>query len=157
MLKNGLAGESPALDLGESGSGTVVVGVKLDSPSRELLTWALVKVAQPGDLVIALHVLGSDGNGKWRTFMKFRTWFLFFNIFKFYFWVLMECVIEWFSFFVNWINMCRNCGSKWEVISAFACQSLWLCSWCLWRFLQPQTGSVSLLLGFVLFIHGILL
>ena len=64
MLKNGLAGESPALDLGESGSGTVVVGVKLDSPSRELLTWALVKVAQPGDLVIALHVLGSDGNGK---------------------------------------------------------------------------------------------
>lgn len=60
MLQNGLAGESPALDLGESGSGTVVVGVKLDSPSRELLTWALVKVAQPGDLVIALHVLGSD-------------------------------------------------------------------------------------------------
>ena len=37
----------------------VVVGVKMDSQSRELLTWALVKVAQPGDCVIALHVLDS--------------------------------------------------------------------------------------------------
>ncbi|XXG39395.1 hypothetical protein AAC387_Pa01g0361 [Persea americana] len=37
--------------------GTVVVGVKLDSQSRELLTWALVKVAEPGDQVVALHVL----------------------------------------------------------------------------------------------------
>ena len=40
---------------------TVLVGMKLDSHSRELLTWALVKVAQPGDLVIALHVLGNHG------------------------------------------------------------------------------------------------
>ena len=38
-----------------------MVGVKLDSKSRELLTWALVKVAQPGDRVIALHVLGKNG------------------------------------------------------------------------------------------------
>jgi len=37
----------------------VLVGVKLDPRSRELLTWALVKVAEPGDLVIALHVLDS--------------------------------------------------------------------------------------------------
>lgn len=46
----------------EDGGGgrTVVVGVKLDSPSRELLTWALVKVAQPGDCVVALHVLGHN-------------------------------------------------------------------------------------------------
>ncbi|KAL9359122.1 hypothetical protein Peur_047245 [Populus x canadensis] len=43
-----------------SGDSTVIVGVKLDSMSRELLTWALVKVAQPGDTVIALHVLGSN-------------------------------------------------------------------------------------------------
>ncbi|GAV87536.1 Pkinase domain-containing protein/Usp domain-containing protein [Cephalotus follicularis] len=43
-----------------SGGGTVVVGVNLDSQSRELLTWALVKVAQPGDSVIALHVLGNN-------------------------------------------------------------------------------------------------
>ncbi|KAH9668709.1 protein kinase domain-containing protein [Citrus sinensis] len=35
----------------------VVVGVKFDGESRELLTWALVKVAQPGDCIIALHVL----------------------------------------------------------------------------------------------------
>lgn len=39
----------------------MVVGVKLDSESRELLTWALVKIAQPGDRVIALHVLSSNG------------------------------------------------------------------------------------------------
>ncbi|CAN6459209.1 unnamed protein product [Victoria cruziana] len=36
---------------------TVLVGVNLDSESKELLTWALVKVAEPGDRVIALHVL----------------------------------------------------------------------------------------------------
>ncbi|CAH9085286.1 unnamed protein product [Cuscuta epithymum] len=29
----------------------------MDSRSKELLTWALVKIAQPGDCVIALHVL----------------------------------------------------------------------------------------------------
>lgn len=46
---------------GDSDDGrTVVVGVKLDAQSRELLTWALVKVAQPGDRVIALHVLDSN-------------------------------------------------------------------------------------------------
>ncbi|KAJ6391720.1 hypothetical protein OIU77_025645 [Salix suchowensis] len=44
----------------DSGGSTVIVGVKLDSMSRELLTWALVKAAQPGDTVIALHVLGSN-------------------------------------------------------------------------------------------------
>lgn len=44
---------SAAVDSGR----TVVVGVKLDQRSRELLTWALVKVAQSGDRVIALHVL----------------------------------------------------------------------------------------------------
>lgn len=50
--------EDGDVDGGEGGVGnTVVVGVKLDPQSRELLTWALVKVAQPGDRVIALHVL----------------------------------------------------------------------------------------------------
>ncbi|KAL1533574.1 protein kinase STUNTED-like [Salvia divinorum] len=43
-----------------SGGRTVVVGVKLDSYSRELLTWALVKVANAGDRVIALHVLKNN-------------------------------------------------------------------------------------------------
>lgn len=57
FLQNGVAGESLQVDSGR----TVLVGMKLDSHSRELLTWALVKVAQPGDLVIALHVLGNDG------------------------------------------------------------------------------------------------
>lgn len=42
----------------EGGAAAVVmVGVKLDSLSKELLTWALVKVAQSGDRVIALHIL----------------------------------------------------------------------------------------------------
>ncbi|XP_010537354.1 PREDICTED: probable receptor-like serine/threonine-protein kinase At5g57670 [Tarenaya hassleriana] len=45
---------------GAGGGRTVLVGVKLDAPSRELLTWALVKVAEPGDTVIALHVLGNE-------------------------------------------------------------------------------------------------
>ena len=56
MVPGGSSGE-----VEKSGGGTVVVGVKLDSQSRELLTWALVKVAQPGDRVIALHVLGHNG------------------------------------------------------------------------------------------------
>lgn len=36
--------------------GTVVVGIRRDAASRELLTWALVKVANAGDRVVALHV-----------------------------------------------------------------------------------------------------
>ena len=56
-----LSGEGREME--NSGGRTVVVGVKLDSHSRELLTWALVKVAQPGDCVIALHVLGNNGKG----------------------------------------------------------------------------------------------
>ncbi|BFG18987.1 hypothetical protein CerSpe_052610 [Prunus speciosa] len=47
-------------EMESSGGRSVVVGVKLDAKSRELLTWALVKVAQPGDGVIALHVLGKN-------------------------------------------------------------------------------------------------
>ncbi|XP_057495381.1 protein kinase STUNTED-like isoform X2 [Actinidia eriantha] len=48
-------GVDAALDGG--GGAVVVVGVRMDSQSRELLTWALVKVARSGDRVIALHVL----------------------------------------------------------------------------------------------------
>lgn len=45
----------------ENGRGTVVVvGVKLDSRSKELLTWALVKAARSGDRVIALHIIDSN-------------------------------------------------------------------------------------------------
>lgn len=45
---------------GEDANRTVVVGVKLDGACKELLTWALVKVAQTGDRVIALHVLNNN-------------------------------------------------------------------------------------------------
>ncbi|KAL2347214.1 hypothetical protein Fmac_001214 [Flemingia macrophylla] len=46
-----------------AGGRKVIVGVKLDSCSRELLTWALVKVAESGDLVIALHVIDTVTEG----------------------------------------------------------------------------------------------
>lgn len=53
---------SSAGDVSEDGGGgaVVVVGVKLDSRSKELLTWALVKVARTGDSVIAVNVLSPD-------------------------------------------------------------------------------------------------
>ncbi|KAE8718635.1 NAD(P)H-quinone oxidoreductase subunit M [Hibiscus syriacus] len=59
MVQNGFVGDKDTVACGggDGRGGTVVVGVKFDSSSRELLTWALVKVAQPGDCVIALHVL----------------------------------------------------------------------------------------------------
>ncbi|TVU26269.1 hypothetical protein EJB05_28807 [Eragrostis curvula] len=48
---------APAPAASGSGSGrTVVVGIRRDAASRELLTWALVKVANAGDRVFALHV-----------------------------------------------------------------------------------------------------
>ncbi|PIN19157.1 Serine/threonine protein kinase [Handroanthus impetiginosus] len=34
----------------------VVVGIRLDFQAKELLDWALVKVADPGDAVVAIHV-----------------------------------------------------------------------------------------------------
>lgn len=40
----------------------VLVGIPIGSQSRELLGWALVKVAEPGDCVIAVHVCRSSGN-----------------------------------------------------------------------------------------------
>lgn len=40
----------------------VLVGIRIDSHSREVLSWALVKVAEPGDSVIAVHVCRSSGN-----------------------------------------------------------------------------------------------
>jgi hypothetical protein len=45
------------------GSGrTVVVGIRRDAASKELLTWVLVKVANAGDRVAALHVAAAaDG------------------------------------------------------------------------------------------------
>ncbi|KAI3686884.1 hypothetical protein L1987_80573 [Smallanthus sonchifolius] len=58
MSQTELAGEYR--DRNVAGGRTVVVGVKLDSQSRELLTWTLVKQAQPGDSVIALHILTNN-------------------------------------------------------------------------------------------------
>lgn len=40
----------------------VVVGIRIDSLGKELLNWAIVKVADPGDHVIALHVCRDYGS-----------------------------------------------------------------------------------------------
>ncbi|KAH8498118.1 hypothetical protein H0E87_017152 [Populus deltoides] len=40
----------------------VLVGIRIDSHSRELLSWAIAKVAEPGDCVVAVHVCGSSGH-----------------------------------------------------------------------------------------------
>ncbi|KAJ6386080.1 hypothetical protein OIU77_029112 [Salix suchowensis] len=40
----------------------VLVGIRIDSHSRELLSWAIVKVAEPGDRVVAVHVCASSGH-----------------------------------------------------------------------------------------------
>eukprot|EP01018_Ginkgo_biloba_P019101 Gb_33107 [translate_table: standard] len=42
---------------GKQKGSTILVAVKLGAASHEVLTWALVKVACPGDHVIALHVV----------------------------------------------------------------------------------------------------
>ena len=39
----------------------VLVGIILDGQSRQLLNWAIVKVAEPGDCVIAVHVVRTLG------------------------------------------------------------------------------------------------
>ena len=39
----------------------VLVGIRFDGHTKELLDWALVKVADPGDRVIALHVCRNSG------------------------------------------------------------------------------------------------
>ncbi|KAI3672928.1 hypothetical protein L6452_39031 [Arctium lappa] len=59
MSHTELAGEYRDRNVADGGR-TLVVGVKLDSHSRELLTWALVKEAQPGDRVVALHILTNN-------------------------------------------------------------------------------------------------
>lgn len=46
----------------EENGKTIVVGVRMDQQSKELLTWALVKIAHPNDRVVALHVLPSSSN-----------------------------------------------------------------------------------------------
>ncbi|KAJ8530285.1 hypothetical protein K7X08_037120 [Anisodus acutangulus] len=43
-------------ELMESEKRNVLVGIRFDSHIRELLNWAIVKVAEPGDRIIALHV-----------------------------------------------------------------------------------------------------
>ena len=41
---------------------SVVVGIGFDGHTRELLDWAVVKVADPGDCVVALHICRNSGS-----------------------------------------------------------------------------------------------
>jgi len=69
---------------------TVVVGVKMDAESRELLTWALVKVARAGDRVVALHVIPwSSGNFHWNPLVD--SFSLFVGWTKIWFWWWVSC------------------------------------------------------------------
>lgn len=43
------------------GGKKVIVGIRLDSHAKELLDWAMVKVADPGDSVVAIHVCRNSG------------------------------------------------------------------------------------------------
>lgn len=47
------------------GRKNVVVGIRLDAHAQELLDWALVKVADPGDSVVAIHVCRNSGTVTW--------------------------------------------------------------------------------------------
>ncbi|KAM0042190.1 putative protein kinase RLK-Pelle-RLCK-VI family [Helianthus debilis subsp. tardiflorus] len=58
MSQTELAGEFR--DRTVAGGRTVVVGVKLDEQSRELLTWTLVTQAQAGDRVVAVHIVTNN-------------------------------------------------------------------------------------------------
>ncbi|XP_062202940.1 protein kinase STUNTED-like [Phragmites australis] len=48
---------------GVGGRRTVLVALHRDAAGRELLTWALVKAAAAGDLVVALHVAAAAADG----------------------------------------------------------------------------------------------
>lgn len=39
----------------------VLVGIRINGNSRDLLNWAIVKVADPGDCVIVIHVCQTSG------------------------------------------------------------------------------------------------
>ncbi|XP_020573716.1 probable receptor-like serine/threonine-protein kinase At5g57670 [Phalaenopsis equestris] len=52
----------------EKGGKTLIVAMKMDSRGRELLTWSLVKLAEAGDRVIAIHVLPTEAaDSDWST------------------------------------------------------------------------------------------
>ncbi|KAL1204051.1 Protein kinase STUNTED [Cardamine amara subsp. amara] len=55
--EGGGGGVSEVEETVADGSSLLIVGVKPDEWSREVLTWSLVNVARPGDRIVALHVL----------------------------------------------------------------------------------------------------
>ena len=100
------------------GGRTVVVGVKLDARSRELLTWSLVKVAEPGDHVIALHVINTMPGLSLSLSLSLSLVLIFFFNLIFHF----------------------LCYSRYGIAS-FSCKYFRFRSFRLRRFLQFKTGS----------------
>lgn len=45
----------------EGSSRNLLVGIRMDGEGHELLSWAIFKVAEPGDGIIALHVFKDSG------------------------------------------------------------------------------------------------
>lgn len=43
----------------------MLVGIRLDAHAKELLDWAVVKVADSGDSVVAIHVCRNSGTVAW--------------------------------------------------------------------------------------------
>lgn len=60
MIKNSSGTEMKIERLG-LGRKKVIVGIRLDGYAKELLDWAVVKVAEPGDCVVAIHVCRNSG------------------------------------------------------------------------------------------------
>ncbi|QHO58399.1 Receptor-like cytosolic serine/threonine-protein kinase [Arachis hypogaea] len=68
---NATATQRGGTGAGGGGRGrNLIVGVKLDPWSRELLTWTLLKVAEPGDVVIALHAVSSENAASMLSLVK---------------------------------------------------------------------------------------
>ena len=51
------------VDVDVNAAAAVMVGVKWECRSREMLTWSLAKFSRPGDRVVAVHV-SSHGDGR---------------------------------------------------------------------------------------------
>jgi len=49
-------------DVGVEQTRKLLVAIRFDNESKELLRWALINVAQPQDHLVALHVCRTTGN-----------------------------------------------------------------------------------------------
>lgn len=86
----------------ESEKRNVIVGIRFDGHIRELLNWAIVKVAEPGDRVIALHVCRNAG-------MKIKFYLFYFTT---------KCVVFVLTLqlFYHFQNQLQTLNRRWTLI-----------------------------------------